>query len=222
MWLTGCAGGETGEPQASTPSATHPPAQSSIPAGDAPIEPGTYRVPKSAWSAVDFAVSFPEDWTVEYGHVYATSQGDGTEVGFYAVVVDSIWAEACVGSGSGAMPELGPSVNDLAAALLKQPGPMAKGPIETTLGGYPATRIDLTIPKGFDLSKCNAKDIGLQIWYSAPADKNFILLDDGIASVYILDVNGQRQVFLTQRSFAASKEDVRELRAVLDSIRILT
>lgn len=217
--LTGCAGGETGEPQASTPSAT-PSAQSSIPAGTASIEPGTYRIPASAWSVVDFTVTFPEDWTVQYGHIYATSEGDGTEVGFYAVVVDSIWAEACVGSGSGAAPGVGPSVDDLSAALLKQPGPMAKGPIETTLGRYPATRIDLTVPKRFDLSKCNAKDIGLQIWYSAPADKNFILLADGIASVYILDVGGQRQVFLTQRSLAAPKEDVRELQTILDSIQI--
>ena len=75
VWMTGCTGGDSGGIQASTPSADPSPAQNSIPAGDAPIEPGTYRVPKSAWSAVDFAVRFPDDWTVEYGHVYATRTG---------------------------------------------------------------------------------------------------------------------------------------------------
>jgi hypothetical protein len=37
--------------------------------------------------------------------------------------------------------------------------------------------------------------------------------------VYIVDVDGDRQVFLSYRS-ATSAEDVRELQAVLDSIHI--
>lgn len=73
---------------------------------------------------------------------------------------------------------------------------------------------------GFDLEPGSAADIGLQIWYSAPADKNFVLTDDGIASVYILDVNGERQVFLTQHGSITSDEDSAELQTVLDSIRI--
>ena len=93
-------------------------------------------------------------------------------------------------------------------ALLQQPGPKKSGPVETTLGGYPATRIDLVVPKGFDLGPCNAADIGLQIWYSPPADKNFVLLDHGIASVYIVDVDGERQVFLTQRGTTTSDDDL--------------
>jgi hypothetical protein len=47
-----------------------------------------------------------------------------------------------------------------------------------------------------------------------------VLLQSEIASVYILDVNGQRQVFLTGHSAASSREDVRELQTILDSIRI--
>ena len=64
--------------------------------------------------------------------------------------------------------------------------------------------------------------IGLQIWYSAPADKYFVLLADGIASVYVVDVDGQRQVFLTQYRSATSDEDVRELQTILDSIHLET
>ena len=40
------------------------------------------------------------------------------------------------------------------------------------------------------------------------------------ASVYVGDVDGERQVFLTQHGPAASDEDLRELRSMLDSIRI--
>ena len=72
-------------------------------------------------------------------------------------------------------------------------------------------------PKGFDLKACNLPD-ALQIWYSHPADGYFVLFPDGIASVYIVDVDGQRQVFETQYGSATSDKDVRELQAILDSI----
>jgi hypothetical protein len=232
--LTGCVGGGTGEPHASTPSAT--PAVgpgvtgSPLPSSDEPvaIEPGTYRIPRSAWSVADFTVTFPKGWTVQYGHVYAKHPDADDELGFYAVTVDEIYADACAGS-NGELIEVGPSVLDLAAALFTQVGPRAEGPFgaETstevilgTLGGYPAIEIDLYSLKGFDLTGCNAADIGLQIWYSPPADKNFVLLRDGIAWVYILDVDGQRQVFLAQHRSPVSGKDMQELQAVLDSIRI--
>ena len=40
--------------------------------------------------------------------------------------------------------------------------------------------------------------------------------------MYIVDVDGQRQVFLTQHGSATSDKDLRELRGVLDSIQIET
>ena len=136
-------------------------------------------------------------------------------------MVDAIYADACKGS-NGDLMKVGPGVDDLAAALHQQLGPKASRPVDTTLGGYPAVRIDLTVPEGFDLKPCNVKNIGLEIWYSPAADKHFVLLPDEIASVYIVDVNGQRQVFRTGHSFASSNRDVRELQAILDSIHIKT
>ena len=100
------------------------------------------------------------------------------------------------------------------------PGPRASSMYSTTLGGYPAIHIDLSIPKNLDLKTCNLEGIGLQIWYSYPADNHFVLLRDGFASVYILDVDGQRQVFLAQSRAGASRKDTGELFDVLDSIYI--
>jgi hypothetical protein len=231
--LTGCGGGVTGEPPPSTPSAT-PSATpgvtvSPFPSSDEPvaIEAGDYRIPISTWSVADFMVTFPKGWEVQYGHVYAKHSSDAEdaedEFGFYAVVVDELYADAFAGE-TGDLRQVGPGVDDLAAALLKQPGPKASGPVETTLGGYPAVRIDLVIPESYDLTACSLASFGfegLQIWYSPPADKYFVLLPDATASVYIVDVDGQRQVFLTQ-SRSAAAEDARELQAVLDSIRIET
>lgn len=216
--LAGCEVGDASEPQSATPPATPSPTHAAIPAGTAPIEPGSYLIPKSEWSVVDFRVRFPKGWTVQYGHTYLKHSDGDDELGFYAVQVDEIYTDACVGGED--FTEVGPSVYDLTEALLNQPGPNASPMYRTTLGGYPAIAIYLTIPKNLDLKACNLEGIGLQIWYSYPADKHFVLLRDGSAQVYILEVDGQRQVFLTQIRAGASEKDRRELYDVLDSIHI--
>ncbi len=187
-----------------------------------PVEPGTYHIASSAWSVADLTMTVPEGWETQYGSPGAIKRdGQVGEIAFYFVVVDAIYSDPCVGSGGGAdeLTRVGPSVDDLAAALIAQPSTAASGPVDTTLGGLPAKRIDLTNPDDFDGSACNIPG-ELQIWYSAPADKYFVLLADGTASVYILDVNGERQVFLTQYRDGATAEDLKELQTIIDSINI--
>jgi hypothetical protein len=211
-------------PRSSTPSATRSPAPGATTtpfvyrAEPVSIETGTYLIPASEWSIADFTVTIPEGWAVQYGHVFLKHSDASDELGFYAVVPDDVYADVCEGDGD--VMDVGTSVDDLAAALLEQSGATANGPVDTTLGGYPAVRIDLTVPRRLDLKTCRLEGFGLQIWYSSPADKYFVLLPDGIASVFILDVDGRRQVFVTQYRSGASGEDVRELQAILDSIHI--
>jgi hypothetical protein len=140
-------------PPPPTPAATATP----FPYSEEPvaIEAGTYHIPSSYWSVADFTVTFPDGWTVQYGHVYNKVPDTPGELGFSAVVVDAIYADACVGGATGELMDVGPGVDDLAAALLQQPGPEANGPVETTLGGYPAVRVDLTVPEGLDYEACN-------------------------------------------------------------------
>jgi hypothetical protein len=222
---TACAGDATELRDASSVSAT---SRSSGPEvatfaetdDPTPVEAGTYRIARSPWSVRDFTVTFPEGWTVQYGHVYAAQADTDAEFYFYAVAgVDEIYADACEGD-KGDLMKVGRSVDDLIAALLQQPGPKATGPVGTALGGYPAKRIDFKIPEDLDLTTCSYGDIGIQIWHSSPTDKYFVLLPGGHASAYILNVDGRRQVFLTQYGPATSDEDVRQLQTVLDSIRI--
>jgi hypothetical protein len=61
---------------------------------------------------------------------------------------------------------------------------------------------------------------GLQVWHSERSDKYFVLLPGAVASVYVVDVHGERQVFLTQVGNPGSATDRAELQAVLDSIHI--
>lgn len=139
------------------------------------IEPGTYRIPASAWSLADHRVTFREGWAVQSGHIFSKHADRDNELGFYAVVVDEIFTDPCRGGGPHGrrIPR-----GDLVTALLDQPGPTKGTPVSSTLAGYPATRIDLEVPPSLDLAKCRlAEDdvMGLQALKSRPADKYFVL-----------------------------------------------
>ncbi len=218
------------EPQPATTTSTLPP---SIPMDDGPrLEPGTYRVSSEGrtgsdpllWSIVDYTITIPKGWKGHTGHYLSKYEGfDETRgLGIYPVLVDEIYADPCEGE-RGSIEAVEPEVDDLVDALLAQPGTATTEPVQTTIGGLPATRIDLEVPKGADLRSCFLADFGppgLQVWFSKPTQKYFVLMPGDTASVYVVDVDGERQVFLTQHGPAASDEDLRELQSMLDSIRI--
>ena len=221
----GCAGAAPSEAPATIPgtaSAAPSTAPSddfmALPAQDGPLEAGGYRVPVSPWSAAAYTVTVPDGWSLQYGQIFNKHADSDREFGFYPVLVDSIYADACLGS-NGDEVETGSGVDELTDALARQRGPRVSD-TPTNLGGFDGTLVQMSVPEGFDLSECNAQDIGLQVWYSRPADKYFVLLADAEAGVYVLDIAGERQVFLTQVGSAATKDDRAELQAILDSIRI--
>jgi hypothetical protein len=192
------------------------PAPSTAPASP---EAGTYRNAKSEWSAVDFTVTIPDGWTTENGHVYQKYADTPDQLRFYAFAPDTIYGDACKGS-AGEHTRVGPSVEDLLTTLLEQRGPKVTGPTDTTVGGRPATRLDLAVPDGTDLKSCNLEGGGLQVWLSHAADGYLVLVPDGVASVYVVDADGTRQVFVTEHPPAMSDEDAADVQAILDSIRI--
>jgi hypothetical protein len=188
-----------------------------------PVEAGTYHIEPSAWSVSGLTLTMPAGWETQYGSAGGIKEsGPEEEVGFYFVIVDAIYSDPCIGSAGEAgsdLIEVGPGVDDLVQALLDQPHTVATGPVDTTLGGLPAKRVDLTMADDPETATCNPNLPGnLQIWYSQPVDKYFVLLGDGSASVYILDVDGERQVFLTQVRDATRAEDVAEMQAIIESI----
>lgn len=189
-----------------------------MPTGDTTIRPGTYLVPRSAVTAVDYTLTFPQGWRVQYGRIYHGGSNELAGIELSAYVVDYVYSDSCAGE-KGTVEPVGPTSADLVAALLVQPGTDATGPIATTLGGRPATRVDLRAPRDTDHAACRLRGQGLQIWHSAPADAYFVLLTDGTASAYVLDVDGKRVVFVTQYRAGTPAADRAELQSVLDSIR---
>ncbi len=183
MVLTACEGGDDGssaapEPQPATTTSPTPP---SIPLEDGPrLEPGTYSVSSEGrtgsdpllWSIVDYTITIPEGWKGHTGHYLSKYEGFDEAAGLASTQCWStrstpIRARVNVARSQAA----GPKVNDLVDALLAQPGTATTEPVQTTIGGLPATRIDLEVRKGADLRSCFLADFGrpgLQIWFSKP------------------------------------------------------
>jgi hypothetical protein len=222
--LTACEGdADAVSPARDSPSAeesaTPSVANASLPTGEGVVEPGTYLVPSSIRSAVDFTITFPEDWRVREGNLFDSNSEQPNEFGIEPFVVAKIYADACQGE-RGTQTRVGPTVDDLVDALLAQPGP-ATTSRETTLGGYPAVRVDLRVPDRLQTENCfEGPGTGVQIWRGGP--ENYLVLDPhGLLSIYVVDVDGERAVFTSQyRPAHTSPEDEAELQQVLDSIQI--
>lgn len=192
-----------------------------MPLSDTVLDPGTYLVTRDESAAVDYTVTFPADWFVQNGNQFGRLVDSPEEFGFLPFVVDEIYADPCLGD-RGRVTKVGPRAQDLVTALLAQPGPVKSAPVRTTVGGYPATRIDLRLPESLRAQNCFlGPGTGVQLWRSRPA--RYMVLDDtGRVSVYVVDVNGIRQVFASQyHSERISERDLAELRQVLASIRIV-
>jgi hypothetical protein len=224
----GCGGGESGAAPEPTQTA---PVLLDIPEEDAPLEPGTYLVPKEGrggadpltWSIVDFTIEVPAGLVGNTRHSVGTPEDlEGSGFGLYPVLVDELYADPCEGE-RGKTVSVGPKPADLVKALLAQPGTMATTPATTTLGGLPATRIDLEVPKGADLSTCHLADFGpsgLQVWFAKRSQKYFVLSPGLHARVYVVDVDGRRQEFLAVHDLRAPAATLASLDAMIASIRI--
>lgn len=195
-------------------------AQTPIPVTDEPtaIDAGTYHMPRDAWAVTDYSVKIPAGWAMQHGHLFNKHADTPAEFGFYAVTVDEIFSDPCVLYSPPRT--VGPGVDALVKALSKQPGPVVSDPVETTLGGHRAVRLDLATPKPWANCPMLEDGVGLQIWLSEPADKHLLMTLDGITSVYILDLRSGRQVFVTAVGGETTDAQKAELRRVLDSIRI--
>jgi len=122
-------------------------------------------------------------------------------------------------------PSVGPTVDDLATALLAQKGRNATAPTDVMLGGYPATRVELSIPADLDMATC---DRGVMRTWVAPGEDT--ALDNGTENlgmhpgqlnvVYIVDVLGDRLVIDTWHMPDTPATDLAELDAILASMRI--
>jgi hypothetical protein len=194
----------------------------------ASLEPGTYFIdPDSNASTplrVVYGVPF-KGWSPWFG---ALKFAADEHVAVSITTVTNLVRHGCR-DHSPADPPVGPTVDDLAAALADlAPFRVTSPPEDVTIYGYSGKHLELTVPdlpvggNPHDLRFIGCVDGDLYSWISPPNDGAF----NGYTGpgyreeFWILDVKGTRLMIVAHRSVGAPREDITELRAILDSIRI--
>jgi hypothetical protein len=207
---------------------TDQPSPQPLPESDEPValEAGTYVVPTSSDAVVaSYTITVPTGWETQHGVVVGKNGDEQDRLGIDAFVLDRIRLTDNACSGPDTLGAELSSAADLVAGLRAQAsGPRVDDPVAATVGGLPAIRIDLDYPADRALSNCriSASDPSLgqgvlQIWFGY-----FVLSPAESASVYVVDVSGGAQVFVTKTSDGASAADRAELESIFDSISFQT
>ena len=194
----------------------------------APVEPGTYSVDPDSDASTPLRVVYRvpvEGWSAWFGAVKFA--GD-ERVAVSITTVTNLVRHGCRDHRP-ADPPVGPSVDDLAAALADlAPFRVTSPPEDVTIHGYSGKHLELSVPDlpvgadPDDLSFVGCGDGNLHSWISPPNDGAFYGYGAprNHEEFWILDVEGTRLMIVALRSAGAPREDVRELRTILDSIRI--
>ena len=158
----------------------------SLPGATWPLEPGTYSLPSFPLGII-FEV--PAGWhscsesLVEQSVCYTPTDAiEDTRVSF--VIVENVVVDPCSPGKEGLEPPVGPSVDDLVAAISSLEGFEASAPIDLIVDGYHGKSFTLTTPRN---PGCDMKT-----W--AAADRTNNVSPGEVNLLHVLDVNGTRLV----------------------------
>jgi hypothetical protein len=194
------------------------------------LQPGRYTIDPDGDASTPLKVIYEvaaEDWSFWFG---AMKFNDDGHIGLSITTVTNLTRDACHDHRP-ADPAVGPTVDDLATALTQlAPFEVTSPPSDVTMFGYPGKHLELTIPadQQFSGSGDNRRFSGciegeLRSWFSPLVGGSFWGYNPepgATEDFWILDVDGTRLVLETNSSPAAPPQDLAELEAVFDSIRI--
>jgi hypothetical protein len=207
--------GPGGRPTPLAPSSPSvPPAESAGPArmNQGGLAPRTY-VADVQGEPVSWTLTVPAGWSAAGT---AISAGEGfagpTGIGIAATGGVNVPSDPCDAVGEESD---GQSVADVVAALEAGDDLVVSGVVETTLGGYSGTRVDVEMPA--DLSACD----DLYILFAEPDGSGFYAQGpSNLLRIWILDVEG-RPIAVWIESFAGTPaSDLGEAQRIVDSIVI--
>jgi len=192
------------------------------------MEPGTYCIDPDADPSTPLTVSFdvPDGWAGGIGGPAKFHDPDG-HTALAMVTVDNIASQACEGPAP-KDPPVGPTVDDLAAALSGlAPFEATEPPTNVTFLGHQGKHLKITVPdlklsgSGDQAQYADCVNGNLYSWIQGGADEPFFgyNAEPGRYDEYwILDVDGTRLMIALNSSPAMPAEDLTEAKAIIDSI----
>ena len=182
------------------------------------LQPGTYVTAHPFLAQVTFTV--PAGWEGTMGGPYLVDLGKAAQPGAVSFqIFDTVYADPCDFTKGPLDPLPGPSVDDLATALVGLPRLDVTAPTDITIDGFRGKQLTLTAPS--DMTGCTLSPDGNLLIWELPLGARVGMTRGEVDRVWILDVDGQRLVIVApERPGALNDASKAEVQAVLDSIRI--
>jgi hypothetical protein len=169
------------------------------------LEPGTYV---SSIDSIEVTYTVPAGWgrepsAPELGGPIADEIG-----GLSFWIVQDLFADPCRFDEGALAPPPGPTVDDLANALVEQPGVDAEPPTDVVVDGFAGRYVEYTTP-------ADCAQFGP--WQT---ENGVVLFASSDVRYWILEVDGTRLVMLAYLWDGATQEGRAELQAIIDSVEI--
>lgn len=194
------------------------PAPTPAPMRSGPLDPGTYLV--RAIPGLSIEVTVPQDWTGfgSWGFFGPLTEfpPDGMGLGFWEVA--NLYEDPL--EPSLVDPRIGPTVDDLVAGLMAQPGHTTSPPVDVTIDGFAGAKVELTVPEDAAFTECFAGGTDYRLWNDAVGGYRCLQGPGQIERIWVLDVDGTRLVIDAHHFPGTPAQDLAALDAVIASIRI--
>jgi hypothetical protein len=199
-----------------TPESTPPPLL--IPSSG-PMDPGTYQF---MTFDLEFDASYRITVDVPDGYMgfqQFAIQRRGEKQGISAWVVGNVYGDPCNWRGTLLEPPAGSSVDSLVAALAKQKGRQPTAPTNTTVDGFTAKYLEMTVPAGIELADCDGGQF--RTWVDTSFAGNPRFLEPGQRDLlWIVDVDGTPVVIDAALGTETGAQERAESLRIIESIRI--
>jgi hypothetical protein len=208
-----------------TPSAT--PVVQDLPEGA--VAAGTYKTtPLGSLPGLTATFTVPDGW--QGFQKWAILGPNGTEaptgIGVGFLRADGLFGDPCHwdvdGTGSPGQPgdvEVGPTVDDLVAALQANGSYTTSTPVPVMVDGYAGQRIDVHVPAGLDLTSCDKDAETAHYYLLGGAEGGLYAQGPGqIFHDWILDVDGDRVIVGYNDYETTPAADRAAAEAIIDSM----
>ena len=199
------------------------------------LEAGTYTFAggsPATGSVTPATVTFtvPAGWTTDSGYVSKNAlsvQKDlmhlgPNEVFFATFPMTNVFRDACHPNTT--LVSAGTTVDQLTSLLVAQKGGrVASAPTNVTMGGFPAKRIQFTVPASVGVETCDNGVGLLHFWPDPGGSSGGGICCSPVGStdiVYVLNVAGEQFVIVTRQAAGATPADLAELSSIVTSIAI--
>ena len=204
-----------GPPPTPTPVVSPTPVPA-LPTGSMP--PGTYAVTDPQLTLVPYNITVPAGWIGGDG----ASRGDISTTGVRITtwIITHVYSNSCQWTGTLV------HVADraaLVAAFVAQQGHTHSTPVDTTIGGLPATKITFSLDAAFDVGTCDTAPTGegiVRLWPDPGPDESggWLISPGQTTTVYAIEANGEVMALVTVVNKDSPAADVAALQQILDSV----